>query len=88
MGLKLSDRQRDMMEITERVASIISLISIFFIFATFLLAKGFDKPINRLIFFASFSNLGMCVATLIAEDGPRHGAQSILCQFQACVIQM
>ena len=78
------------MAITERVSSIISIFSISFIMSTYLLGKelGFNKPINRLIFFACFSNLGMDIAGLIAESGPNAGPESGLCQFQAFIIQM
>ena len=88
MVLELSAGQLNTLQITERITSIISLLSILFILSTFLLARGFDKPINRLIFLASFSNLGTNVATLIAEDGPAAGQNSALCQFQAWGIQM
>ena len=88
MAGKLTADQINTIQITERVSSIASLLGILFILATFLLGRGFDKPINRLIFFASFSNLGANVATLIAEDGPAAGPSSPLCQFQAWAIQM
>ena len=88
MGAKVSPSQINAMAITERVTSILSLLGIIFILWTFLLGRGFDKPINRLIFFASWSNLGMIVAALIAEDGPAAGQNSPLCQFQAFAIQM
>lgn len=86
--LNFSPSQINVMHVTERVTSIFSLLGIFFILSTFLLGHGFDKPINRLIFFASWSNLGMNIAALIAEDGPRAGQNSSLCQFQAWAIQM
>lgn len=76
------------MAITERVTSVFSLIGIFFILFTYLIGRGFDKPINRLIFFASWSNLGMNAACLIAEKGVKLGQDSPLCQFQAWAIQM
>lgn len=88
MELELSPRQATAMEVTERVSSIFSLCGIFFILSTFLLCRGFDKPINRLIFFASWSNLGMNIASLIARDGIAAGQDSSLCQFQAWAIQM
>lgn len=88
MAVKVTPGQINAMGITERVTSIISLLSIFFILTTFLLGRGFDKPINRLIFFASWSNLGGNIGTLIAEDGIAAGQQSSLCQFQAFAIQM
>ena len=88
MALILSVNELNAMQVTERVTSIFSLLGILFILSTFLLGRGFDKPINRLIFFASWSNLGMSIATLIAEDGPTAGQNSSLCQFQAWAIQM
>lgn len=85
---ELSPSQLNVMQVTERVTSIFSLLGILFILSTFLLARGFDRPINRLIFLASWSNLGMNIATLIAEDGPIAGQNSSLCQFQGWTIQM
>ena len=86
MALKATPNQVYAMMVTERVTSIFSLLGILFILSTFLLGRGFDKPINRLFFFASFSNLGMNIAALIAEDGTA-GPNSSLCQFQAFAIQ-
>ncbi|KAK4696564.1 hypothetical protein P7C71_g1385, partial [Lecanoromycetidae sp. Uapishka_2] len=88
MAVELTAGQNNAFAITERVTSIFSLLGIFFILSTFLLGRGFDKPINRLVFAASWSNLGMNIAALIAEDGVAAGAKSSLCQFQAFAIQM
>ena len=88
MALEPSPSQVNAMAVTERVTSVLSLLGILFILSTFLLGRGFDKPINRLIFFASWSNLGNNIATLIAEDGTAAGQRSPLCQFQAFAIQM
>ena len=87
MAVEASPDQVNAMVITERVTSVFSLLGIFFILSTFLLGRGFDKPINRLIFFASWSNLGTNVAALIAQNGIIAGANSALCQFQAFAIQ-
>ena len=76
------------MVVTERLNSILSLIGVFFILLTFLFSSAFNKPINRLIFFASWGNLGMIVAALISQEGPRAGQDSALCQWQAFLIQM
>ena len=84
----LTPGQLNSFAITERITSIFSLLGIFFILSTFLLARGFNKPINRLVFAASWSNLGMNIASLIAQDGVSAGADSSLCQFQAFAIQM
>lgn len=74
--------------VTERVNSIISIVSILFIVITYIFVPGFNKPINRLIFFASFGNLGSSVAALISEVGPTAGASSAICKFQAFLVQM
>ncbi|KAL2044430.1 hypothetical protein N7G274_003135 [Stereocaulon virgatum] len=87
-GPTLSSGQINALAVTERVTSILSLLGIFFILSTFLLGRGFNKPINRLVFAASWSNLGMNIAVLIAEDGVSAGQNSPLCQFQAFAIQM
>lgn len=52
--------------ITERVSSVFSLMGIVFILSTFLLSSSFNKPINRLVFFATFGNLG---ESIDVEDG-------------------
>ena len=88
MAIAATRNQIIAMATTERVSSVFSLMGILFILSTFALGRGFDKPINRLIFLASWSNLGMNIATLIAEDGPVAGQKSALCQFQAFAIQM
>lgn len=86
--MPLTHAQINALAITERVISVFSIISILFILVTFYFLKSFHKPINRLIFFASFGNLGMNIACLIAEDGIARGPTSSLCTFQAFLIQM
>lgn len=88
MAIVLDRNQVNALNITERVMSILSLLGIFFILSTYYFGRGFDKPINRLIFFASWSNLGMNIASLIAGDGWAAGQGSPTCQFQAWAIQM
>lgn len=71
----------------ERGCSVFSLLGCVFIIATFCLSKAFHKPINRLVFYASFGNLMTNVATLMARTyvGDLNSAG---CQFQAFLIQM
>jgi hypothetical protein len=76
------------MEVTERVTSALSLVGFSFILITYLCYEEFNKPINRLIFYASWSNLGTTVAGLIGERGVVAGQNSTLCQGQAFIIQM
>ena len=88
MGADLSDAQLYALQFTERLTSALSLLGFFFIVYTYLFCKGFAKPINRLIFYAAWGNLGTVVAGLIANNGINAGQDSALCQFQAFVIQM
>lgn len=80
--------QTNALMITERIVSVFSIFGIFFILVTCYFLRSFNKPINRLVFYASFGNLGMNIACLISEDGIKAGALSPLCQFQAFLIQM
>lgn len=88
MSSSLSTSQIRSLEITERVISIFSLSGALFVLSTFLLAKGFNKPVNRLVFYAIWSNLFFNIASLISQDGINAGTSSSLCQFQAWIVQM
>ncbi|CAK7238492.1 hypothetical protein SEUCBS140593_010743 [Sporothrix eucalyptigena] len=73
--------------IVERVCSVLSLLGCLIIIGTFSVSKSFHKPINRLVFYASFGNMMTNVATLMA----RSYLSDVLspgCQFQAFLIQM
>ncbi len=90
MGIveEMTDSQWMALVVTERVNSCLSLLGIFFVITTFLLLPSFDRPINWLIFFASWGNMGSNIASQIFEDGPLAGQASTLCQFQAFLVQM
>lgn len=87
-GIPLTDYQHHALVVTERVNSCVSIVSIVFVIVTYLFASGFDKAINRLIFFATWGNLGSNIAALISEAGPAAGQHSGLCQFQAFLVEM
>jgi hypothetical protein len=74
-------------QIAERVTSALSLIGCSFIIISFSSSSAFRKPINRLIFYASFGNILSTVATLISRRGVEAGQNSVLCQLQAFFIQ-
>ncbi|KAI9850425.1 MAG: hypothetical protein M1838_005702 [Thelocarpon superellum] len=74
--------------VVERVTSVFSLVGTSFILLTFVSSRRFHKPINRLVFYASFGNMISNIATLISTSGPDSGVESSLCQFQGFVIQM
>ena len=85
---QLTAGQSNALMITERIVSVFSIFGIIFILVTFYFLSSFNKPINRLVFYASFGNLGMNIACLISKNGIKAGALSPLCQFQAFLIQM
>ena len=85
---ELSEQQLRAIEVTERVCSVASLLGTTFIIATFLTDKNFYRPINRLVFYASWGNIMANVATLISRSGIFSGVDGALCQFQAFLIQM
>jgi hypothetical protein len=87
MATALTPDQSSAVEIAERVSSVFSVIGALFIIFTFLCDSNFRKPINRLVFYASWGNLFATVATLITREGIRQGADGPLCQFQAFLIQ-
>lgn len=76
------------MALTERIVASLSIAGIFFIILTYLFSSSFSKPINRLVFYASWGNLGLCVVALISTNGPDAGQDSALCQFQGFMAQV
>ncbi|PQE32593.1 camp receptor protein [Rutstroemia sp. NJR-2017a WRK4] len=89
--MSLTPHQIRILDSSERVTSSVSIIGTLFIICTFFFSPSFNKPINRLIFFASWGNLGASVSCLISELGPGSsttGPVSGLCQFQGFLVQM
>ncbi|KAF7510679.1 hypothetical protein GJ744_006045 [Endocarpon pusillum] len=84
----LSEKEIYAIEVTERLGSVLSLIGTAFIIGTFLYDNAFHKPINRLVFYASWGNIMANVGTLISRSGIDLGVNQPLCQFQAFLIQM
>jgi hypothetical protein len=82
-----SQEQLLAISVTERVCSTVSLVGTFVIVATFIGSRSFRKPINRLVFYASWGNIMANIATLISQSGIHAGVGSPLCQFQAFLIQ-
>ncbi|KAH8661270.1 hypothetical protein BGZ61DRAFT_149205 [Ilyonectria robusta] len=83
----LTQSQLNALSIIERVCSVFSLLGSLFVIGTFVSSKSFHKPINRLVFYASFGNMMTNVGTLMSRqyiDSPN----SVGCQFQAFLIQM
>jgi hypothetical protein len=86
MATELSPGVLRAITIIERVGSVFSLTGCLFIIVTFLASKDFHKPINRLVFYASFGNVLTNIATLIAR-AYTHELESVGCQIQGFLIQ-
>lgn len=86
--MPLTTQQLHAIEVTERLGSVLSLIGTAFIIGTFLYDKAFHKPINRLVFYASWGNIMANVGTLISTSGIELGLDRPLCQFQGFLLQM
>ncbi|KAI0124372.1 G-protein coupled receptor [Xylariales sp. AK1849] len=82
-----SKPQLEAISTIERVCSVLSLLGCVFIIFSFSTSKAFHKPINRLVFYASFGNMMTNVATLIAREY-LESEDSVGCQFQAFLVQM
>ncbi|ETS80519.1 hypothetical protein PFICI_08048 [Pestalotiopsis fici W106-1] len=83
----LSLEQKIAINAIERAGSVLSIIGCIFIIFTFSVSKAFHKPINRLVFYASFGNMMTNIATLMARQFV-DARDSAGCQFQAFLIQM
>lgn len=71
----------------ERSCSVISVLACFFIMITFCTSRRFHKPINRLVFYASFGNLMTSIGGFMSRDFTAD-VFSPGCQVQAFLIQM
>ena len=87
MAVTLTESQLDAVVIIERTCSILSLLGCLFIIVTFCFSKSFHRPINRLVFYASFGNAMTNVATLISRSYLDR-LNSAGCQFQGFLVQM
>jgi hypothetical protein len=83
----MTKSQLDALSVIERTCSVFSLLGSLFIIGTFLSSKAFHKPINRLVFYASFGNMMTNVGTLMSRSYTG-SPDSVGCQFQAFLIQM
>ncbi|EXV03656.1 7 transmembrane receptor domain protein [Metarhizium robertsii] len=71
----------------ERACSVLSLLGCLFTIVTFCYSRSFHKPINRLVFYASFGNMLTNIGTLMSRTFLENGT-SFGCQFQAFLIQL
>ncbi|EED17033.1 cAMP receptor-like protein, putative [Talaromyces stipitatus ATCC 10500] len=86
--MSLSDQQLSAITAAERVTSILSVVGTTIVISTFLSSRAFRKPINRVVFFASWANILTNVGTFISRTAiaqREHGVA--LCWFQGFLIQ-
>jgi hypothetical protein len=86
--MSLSPSQNRAIEITERVSSSLSVIGALFVIGTYTVSSSFHKPINRMVFYASWGNIIANISTLISLSGIQAGRNTALCQTQGFLIQM
>ncbi|KAI1391336.1 family A G protein-coupled receptor-like protein [Hypoxylon trugodes] len=84
---ELSEGVLHAISVIERVGSVFSLLGCVFVIGTFTFSKAFHKPINRLVFYASFGNMMTNVGTLMSRNYLTQ-IDSFACQFQGFLIQM
>ncbi|KJZ79348.1 hypothetical protein HIM_01499 [Hirsutella minnesotensis 3608] len=84
---ELTMDQRNSISVIERACSVLSLVGCIFIVVTFCSSSGFHKPINRLVFYASFGNILSNVGTLMSH-AYLDNLNSFGCQFQSFLIQL
>ncbi len=72
----------------ERIGGIISLVAVTFIFIAFTFFPKVRNVQNTFIAFASVSNVGASIASIIAFDGLREGTSSSLCRAQSFLFEM
>ena len=86
--MSLSASQNQAIEITERVTSSLSIFGALFVISTYITSSSFHKPVNRIIFYASWGNIIANISTLISLSGIQAGRDSAMCQTQGFLIQM
>lgn len=85
--MKNMDQHLRALSVIERTCSVFSLLGSIFIIASFLSSKAFHKPINRLVFYASFGNMMSNIGTLMSRSYINDSG-SAGCQLQGFLIQM
>jgi len=73
-----------------RVCGAISLLGCLFIVTTFTFSTRFRRPVNRLIFYASWGNIVLAIMSILSVDPifDPYGPGSSLCTAQGFMIQM
>lgn len=72
----------------ERIGGSISLVAVCLIFIAYALVPRTRNVQNTFIVFASVSNIGASIASIIAMDGLKAGKETALCQAQSFLFEM
>ncbi|KAL2170783.1 hypothetical protein VTG60DRAFT_4438 [Thermothelomyces hinnuleus] len=86
--MNLTDKERNTLQLVERLGASISLVGVFAIFIVYGLFPRVRTVPNTFIFFASIANVGASIACLIGFSGILAGEKSALCQAQAFLFEM
>lgn len=84
----LSPAQIRTLVILERIGGSISLASVLLIFVAYGLVRRVRNVQNTFIVFASVSNIGASIGSIIAYDGLAKGKATALCQAQSFLFEM
>ena len=76
------------LKLMERIGGSISLLAVMFIFIAYALVPRARNVQNTFIVFASVSNVGASIASIIAFDGLEAGKGTALCQAQSFMFEM
>ncbi|PTD10222.1 hypothetical protein FCULG_00007569 [Fusarium culmorum] len=68
MASELSPVDVRVIAVIQQVCSVLSIIGCLFIIGTFCLCDAFHKPINRLVFYASFGNMIASICFIVADS--------------------
>lgn len=85
---QLTSTQVQALVMMERIGGSISLVSVMFIFVAYGLVRRVRNVQNSFIVFASISNIGASIASIIAYDGLKAGEATALCQAQSFLFEM
>lgn len=88
MAAEVGDAELRAASVIARTCSVFSLLGCLFVIITFCTSKAFhQKPINRLVFYASFGNIMINIGTLMSRAYVDE-VNSSGCQFQGFLLQM
>ncbi|KAM0258566.1 hypothetical protein ACHAQJ_003737 [Trichoderma viride] len=85
---QLTHHQIRTLVLVERIGGTLSLVSVMLIFLAYWLVQRVRNVQNTFIVFASVSNIGASIGSIIAYDGMQAGQASAICQAQSFMFEM